>query len=611
MGFISALKKSAASLKKVSMSKSSPVEVIEQPEPEEPEQPQQTVEPAEPETRTATFMPSPAKLLRRSGASSLLGTSPARQATPAISPAAEAAPSLEQDVSATASQAQVVATPAGAAQVPVANSSQCSPERLPTPPNIGLEWQESELVSFEVPKEQVVATVGGAFGRDIPSLLQSSSWDKRVQALKSVSETVKGLGLGGMAKPGHTGALPKGLKLKEREARWRIACQLLSHVLHDKVMFVRLAAHDLFIDTFAIAEGLISPEEVQLALGYLVDPVLEQLGDSNLKMHESARKLTLFCAEDSSLLGLEAVLARLQAKLTATVKTSEKAKVYFGVLDAVNHLLEHFPVQKEIDAAAGDDDDAAQAQAASWTVDAISPFIVAGMDDIPGFRVRNSALALAVTAYRTFGMDALTPVVSGLRPAKQALLKQKFQESDAESAGNVECSKPKPSTSKIAGPAVSPKGKAVQEAELQHEATPDLMLCGKAIRPRNGSEIVSMPMPPLQNGLNDLDEEEALMDSILEEAGVVFAGASIANGTEPSWRPKQTRGSPTPKGPTMKTAKTADRLLLEKLLPGVVIDPLFVGREHVDVGERQMLEEELRALAGPTSAYEQDLRCIS
>ncbi|CAK0868144.1 unnamed protein product, partial [Prorocentrum cordatum] len=127
-----------------------------------------------------------------------------------------------------------------------------------------------------------------------------------------------------------------------RAAAWRLSCQLLHHVMRDKVMPVRLAACDLFLATFASAEATVSQAEGRFALGTLLEHLVDRLGDSNLRLHESARRCVLFAAELSSLFGLGAVLARLRARLESS-RGSERTKVHFGVLDAVSVLLEHFP----------------------------------------------------------------------------------------------------------------------------------------------------------------------------------------------------------------------------------------------------------------------------
>jgi len=181
--------------------------------------------------------------------------------------------------------------------------------------------------------------------------------------------------------------------------------------------------------------------------------------------------------------------------------------VHFGILDTVNFLLQHFPGSRgncHIDEDLDDEADALPAPEDSWTQHDIAPFIFAGMDDSLGHRVRNSAVALAVTVYQTFGMEAMRPILAELRPAKQALLKQKFEEFEGfdpheeEDDGEI-CD--------------------VRPADLE-----GLIVCGNAIKPPSAS--VAAPMPRLPGCANE-EFDEALMDGILEDTGMVFNGTGI------------------------------------------------------------------------------------
>eukprot|EP00427_Karlodinium_veneficum_P014203 CAMPEP_0169070338 /NCGR_PEP_ID=MMETSP1015-20121227/5061_1 /TAXON_ID=342587 /ORGANISM="Karlodinium micrum, Strain CCMP2283" /LENGTH=579 /DNA_ID=CAMNT_0009129327 /DNA_START=116 /DNA_END=1855 /DNA_ORIENTATION=+ len=372
-----------------------------------------------------------------------------------------------------------------------------------------------EEVDFDVPLEQVYASVTQAFGPMIGSSLQSPKWDKRAQALKAVGTMLRGLDLQGMAPPGSTGVLGKGLRLRDRVCCWRSCCQLLHHVMRDKVMPVRLASHDLFHDAFANAEGLVTQEECDRALKVLILHVIEKLGDSNVRLHESARKCVYFCAERRGLLGLEIVLGLLQARLSSSGKGGERQKVYNGVLDAVNFLLNRFPGRRaDVPVVANEIEDVdeavdgSSARKSSWTQHDIAPFIDAGMDDSLGPRVRITVVALAVTVYQTFGMEAMEPVLAGLRPAKQAVLRQKFQETeenDSEDFGrNSRCGT---TASTMATPS------DVTRADGFGLSACKVGKCSK--------------FAPLPGALVDPDED--LMDGILEETGMVFGGASIIN----------------------------------------------------------------------------------
>lgn len=418
---------------------------------------------------------------------------------------------------------------------------------------------DQDALVFDAPLDVVYNIVGEAFGQMIATSLRSTKWDKRVQAMKAIGSVVKGLECP-KSEPGATGgagALGKGLQTRDRVRCWRATCQLLNHVMGDKVMPVRIATHELFMDVFAnIAD--IRREEVSYALGVLLQHVFDKLGDSNLRLHESARKCVLFCADRPELLGLNAVLSSMRDRLdigafsdvasptsggfqtTASggFKTTlsggfnknggSKAaqKAYFGILDTVNFLLKHFPGDRGGEAEEDDDDDdeifgerevgeTPPRGSGSWTQHDVACFVIAGMDDSLGHRVRSSALQLAVTLYQTFGMEAMLPMLGCLRPAKQAVLRQKFRESEEEEE--------EPPKFEDEG---SDDGEEVRTVGFE-----DLMVTGRAVKPPCGLQLPPLgstaPLPKLLEGSVD---EENLMDGILEEAGMVFNGAGITNG---------------------------------------------------------------------------------
>merc|ERR1719379_3097813 len=130
-------------------------------------------------------------------------------------------------------------------------------------------------------------------------------------------------------------------------------------------------------------------------------------------------------------------------------------------------------------------------------MEAVSPFIVAGMEDSLGPRVQSCAVTLAVTAYQTFGMEALRPLLSGLRPAKQTLLMQKFQESEEEvpeDRGGEE-----------------PTRSADGFHEPSQEDAAQLVVCGTAMQ-----RHVSSNADFQHHGAKE--DEESLMDTILEDS---------------------------------------------------------------------------------------------
>lgn len=376
--------------------------------------------------------------------------------------------------------------------------------------------EEEDSLNFDLPPEVVYGKIGEAFGNMVSASLQASKWDKRAQALKAVSSVLKGLEVQGRAPPGSTGALGKGLRLHDRAICWRTGCLLLNLALRDKVIPIRLAALELFLDAFSSsAVSGVPQDEVQQALDVLSEHLIDRLGDSNLRLHEGARKCILFTAERPDLLGLGPALAKLRERLGKAGKSGERAKVHFGILDAVNFLLQHFPGSRgggHIDEDLDEDEEEADSPHApedSWTQNDIAPFIVAGMDDSLGPRVRDCAAALAVTVYQTFGMEAMRPILAELRPAKQALLKQKFEEFegfDPEEEGDE-----------------GEEGPELRPADLE-----GLVVCGNAIKPQQPARSASAAAPPPLPGCVNVDyDEEFVMDGILEDAGMVFNGTGI------------------------------------------------------------------------------------
>jgi len=333
---------------------------------------------------------------------------------------------------------------------------------------------------LDLPFSDVLTKVGKEFGDMTATSVRSTKWDKRVQALKAMGAVLKGLDLGsGTAQP----SAMKGLRLRDRSSCWRAICLVLHHSLRDKVMPVRLASHDLFCDAFACCVHTIPEEEVRAMAGILLGIILEVLGDSNLRLHESARKCVLLCAEKERIIGFKPVLASLNDRLTAVGKSRERVKVSFGVLDCVSDLLKHSLTEN------------VEEQPTSWTMEDVTPFVVTGMDDALGPRVRSAAVAIAVMLRTSYGGAAMEPVVANFRPAVQAVLREKF----ADLEGDCESEDGDDAHDGFVAPGV--------------DIMAGLVVCGSAIRPKSTSSS-SLP--------GAVDEEDSMMDDILEETGAVF-----------------------------------------------------------------------------------------
>jgi len=304
----------------------------------------------------------------------------------------------------------------GHQQADVPDSPKYFEASLLTPVSEHEDASQDVRLRLDMPPEQIFENIRDIFGPAISSSLMSSKWDKRAQALKALSSAV------------HVTRNARGTEKDHRAHQWRVCCQLLQQMMGDKVMPVRLALNDLFLDIFSDVAAYVEQDEIHSALGTLLDCFINKLGDSNLRLHETTRRCVLFCAEHDGMLGLGPVLLRLRSHLAASNQQESRSKVHFGVLDTVNLLLQRFPGHQNDKNA--DEDEEEEPAAQSWTMQDVSPFIVAGMDDALGPRVRASAVGLAVSVYKTLGAAAVQPMIAGLRPAKQAVLRQKFEESE-------------------------------------------------------------------------------------------------------------------------------------------------------------------------------------
>jgi len=346
---------------------------------------------------------------------------------------------------------------------------------------------------------EVILSVEAEFGPTIGTSLRSSKWDRRVQALKAVGTVMKGLDLGGSFGKPSNGAL-KGLRLRDRVSCWRTSCLVLHHAMRDKVMPVRLASYELFHDVFSNSQGVVTEEEVRATVGALLGHLIDRLGDSNLRLHENARKCLVFCAELPGLLGLREVLIRLHSHLESAGKSRDRTKVHFGILDAVNVLLQRFPRGHSL---------VESTPRLCWTQQDVMPFVIAGMDDALGPRVRNSAVLLAVLLRATFGSQAVEPVLANLRPGVRAVLLDRFAELDGKEDTNDD-----------------------SEGEMEDFEAPSadtmsgLFIQGSAIKGLSRQCVMSLPGTVADD--DDGVDDDCLMDNILEDTGMVFNGTGTS-----------------------------------------------------------------------------------
>lgn len=378
---------------------------------------------------------------------------------------------------------------------------------------VGREPEIGEL-RFDVPLEEVYAGVGASFGQMIATSLRSAKWDKRCEALKAIAAILNA----------STGPVSEGFHLQDRKRCWRLTCQLLNFTMRDKVMPVRLASHELFMEALSPAPDgaadYVGAWERRMAVDVLVEAVIDRLGDSSLRLHESARRCVHFAAAAPELLGPSATLARLRSRAVegqgggSKASAGERIKTLFGVLDTVDYTLRRFQEERSrgVYSAVG---------AMPWTEDDMVPFIITGLDDSFGPRVRLAAVALAVTAYRFFGADAMEPLLASLRPAKQQLLRERFRAAEADATGAAGSAGAAGAASAAGAAGAAAQGDAPAWSAARSSSFGGLLGSSGSLKPPPGYTLPPLhrtPEPDL-----DFDDEEFLMDGILEEAGMVFS----------------------------------------------------------------------------------------
>lgn len=275
---------------------------------------------------------------------------------------------------------------------------------------------------LDVADDEFTRLVTDAFGGSIALALASSKWDRRAEALKSVTSTVKGQRLA-----------------SKNSTCFRATCLVLHRAMRDKVLPVLVESHELLRAAFehellraafehagSILVEVPQPEdELKVVLDSLLSHVLVKLGDSNIRLHESAKATVIFAAEQQYY-GLPKMLVRLREHMSNGNRGHIRARQLNGVIDTVCGLVEHFPGRRTIML----DDDDVGADSQMWHQDDVWPFIREGLDDVVFPRTRLRAVELAVTVFSTLGRDALTPLIENLRPAVRNLLLQRFEEAE-------------------------------------------------------------------------------------------------------------------------------------------------------------------------------------
>merc|ERR1712137_477598 len=212
-----------------------------------------------------------------------------------------------------------------------------------------------------MPVDEVYAGVSATFGEMITRSLQSKFWDKRAQALDAMNQTLK------------TRATT-WQRFGEHDRQWRLSCLVLHHVLPSKVVPIQRAALELFATILEHPDGSMMQEQVHFAIDVLIEHVIDRLGDSNVLMHESARRCILLCSEREELLGLKGAFVKLRGRLTSA-NGKASGKVYIGILDTANFLLQQFHGYNS------DVESSEPPTMDSWNQYDVAPFIILGLGD--------------------------------------------------------------------------------------------------------------------------------------------------------------------------------------------------------------------------------------
>eukprot|EP00747_Dinoflagellata_sp_TGD_P186221 gnl/TRDRNA2_/TRDRNA2_43141_c0_seq1.p1 gnl/TRDRNA2_/TRDRNA2_43141_c0~~gnl/TRDRNA2_/TRDRNA2_43141_c0_seq1.p1 ORF type:complete len:540 (-),score=101.55 gnl/TRDRNA2_/TRDRNA2_43141_c0_seq1:81-1700(-) len=338
---------------------------------------------------------------------------------------------------------------------------------------------------FGLPLEEVLAQAHEAFG-PVAASLSSTKWDRRVQAFKGVGAALKGFSI-----KGNNSSLPTSGDAGDHAKSFRAACLLLHIALKDKVLPVLFAAHELYRIVFEHGAAGVSNDEASYAMSMLLQHVLPKLGELNIRVHESACACIVFSAQ-RPFFGLASVLRRLHthAEEQGGARGQTRMRTHAGVLDVTTQLLRHFPGRRE-----GEGDNEADA-VSTWTPSDIAPFIASGIavDGVVGVRVQQAAVGLTVAVCHILGKSAVDPIVAGLSPAGQELLRgmledeeppDDFDDDDEDGDGDV----------------------------IEFTGNDAFGICGVGLKP-TGKDAQT-------------EREDCLMDDILEETGLVFEGKGL------------------------------------------------------------------------------------
>jgi hypothetical protein len=406
--------------------------------------------------------------------------------------------------------------------------------------------------------EEYARIVGETFGPRVLQSLTASKWDRKVDALKSISEVVKQK----LVQPSKLATAAEQQKINASNAAcFRAACLVLERSACDKILPVLLASHELIRGVFQQASNIIEEAELRRSLDTVLAHIWPKVGDSNIRLHDSAKSTIVFTA-GLNFYSVQVVLERLHALVSEKSRGHMRAKQISGVVDTACSLVERFP---------GTTSSNPESSMSMWTMEQISPFITSGLDDVVGPRTRMGAVKLAGAAFSKLGREAMNPLLESLRPAVRNLLLQKFEElekspndePEIEDVPEVEVTVGRPATGNArpatgnARPATGnvkpPLGKSVKKPKSSNLGKPppapkppqsDMAIVKapetpkaptgpsprqKRFAPNSPSQKIFTPssptqLPPQPTWKSSMcAEEEDIMDQILEETGLVFS----------------------------------------------------------------------------------------
>lgn len=408
--------------------------------------------------------------------------------------------------------------------------------------------------------DQFSCIVGETFGPLILQNLIATKWDRKVEALKNVTDILKRK----LVQPSQLATQAERQQINgNNSACFRAACMVLERSACDKILPVLLASHELLLGVFQQAGSIIPEEELVKSLDALLTHILPKIGDSNIRLHDSAKATVIFAA-GLRYYRVQVVLEQLQGLISDKSRGHMRAKQISGVVDTVCSLVEHFP---------GTTSSSWNPQV--WTMEQISPFITSGLDDVVGPRTRTGAVRLAGAAFSKLGREAMNPLLESLRPAVRNLLLQKFDELDKSpnadpeieevpevevvvtkpsAVGSAKPPLPKPPLAKSTAKSVAeskqivktpqiPKPTESDPCNIQAPALPRAPMGPsprqKRFTPNSPSHKIFTPMSPRHFAPQPkwksqlCAEEEDIMDQILEETGLVFGkGEKLTVGLE-------------------------------------------------------------------------------